>query len=109
MNKQTITIRRVGSVALGIVLVVTGTLLLIHVFYPQLDFFMIYRFWPVVLIVLGIEVLAGSRYKNYQVLDETGKIVEQCKTVYDFPAVLMMAVVICFGLFIAFGYRDVTW
>ena len=38
MEKQTIRIRRVGSVTFGLVLIVTGVLFLVHLFLPRLDF-----------------------------------------------------------------------
>lgn len=104
MDRQTITIRRVGAVTFGFVLVVTGVLFLIHAFYPQLHLLMIYRFWPVILIILGVEVLLGNRHKNFEVLDESGKIVEKCRTVYDVPAILMMSAVSCFAMVMALVY-----
>ncbi len=104
MNGQTIRIRRVGSVTFGVVLVVLGCLLLIQTLFPQFSYYMVYRFWPVMLITLGIEVLAGTRGKNYEVLDEKGKVVEQNKTVYDFPAILMMTVILGFAVFMAMVY-----
>ena len=64
MGKQTIRIRRVGSVTFGTILILTGVLFIIHLLFPAFQFFFIYRFWPVILILLGIEVLAGSRYKT---------------------------------------------
>lgn len=104
MNKQMITIRRVGSITFGVVLVVMGCLFLLHMFFPQFNYFMIYRFWPVVLILLGIEVLVGSRGKNYEVLNEEGKIIEQSKMVYDFAAILMMALILGIAIFMAMVY-----
>lgn len=104
MNRQTITIRRVGSVTFGVVLLITGCLLLAHMFFPQFNYFMIYRFWPIALILLGIEVLMGTRTKSYEVLDEKGKVVEQSKTVYDFPAIIMMTVSLGFAVLMAMTY-----
>ncbi len=94
MEKQTVTIRRVGSVSFGIVLLMSGFLLLAHTLFPQFDYLTVYRFWPITLIILGIEVLIGSRGKNVEVLDERGRVIEQSKTVYDFAAIIMTAVVL---------------
>lgn len=101
MERQTIKIRRVGQVTFGVVLIATGILFLIHLFLPAFHFILIYRFWPVILILLGLEVLAGSRQKTYEVLDENGKVVEQSKMVYDVAAILLMMVLTGFSMFMA--------
>lgn len=104
MGKQTVRIRRIGSVTFGITLVATGALFLAHLFYPAFNYMLIYRFWPIVLILLGIEVLFGSRQQNVEVLDEQGKVIEQSRTIYDFPAVLLMMAVLLFAMCMALIY-----
>ena len=94
MEKQTIRIRRVGSTTFGIMLIVTGTLYLIHLFLPRLDLGVALRFWPVILITLGIEVLLGCRQKTYEVRNE--------KVVYDVAAILLTAALTGFALIIGF-------
>ncbi len=101
MGKQTIRIRRIGSVTFGIVLVITGVIFLLQQFIPKIDYVIVFRFWPIVLIGLGIEVLLGSRQKNVEVLDEEGKIVEQNKVIYDIPAIVLTVVLIFFSIFMA--------
>lgn len=102
MEKQTIRIRRVGSVTFGVVLIVTGILFLLRLFLPELEYIMIFRLWPVILILLGIEVLLGTRHKTFEVLDGKGNITEQSKTVYDVAAILLTVVLtgfaICMGM-----------
>lgn len=98
MEKQTIRIRRVGSVTFGVVLIVTGILFLLHMFLPNLNYVMIFRFWPVILILLGLEVLAGTRHKSFDVLDGQGKVIEQNKTVYDVAAIFLTVVMTCFAI-----------
>lgn len=98
MEKQTIRIRRVGSVTFGVVLVVTGILFLLHMFLPNLNYVMIFRLWPVILILLGVEVLLGTRHKTFDVLDGQGKVIEQNKTVYDVAAIFLTVVMICFSI-----------
>ena len=100
MEKQ-IRVRRVGSFTFGIVLILTGALFLVHIFFPAFNYYLIYRFWPVILILLGIEVLAGTRHKNYEVVDEKGKVKEQSKLVYDVPAILLMVVLTGFTMCLA--------
>lgn len=101
MEKQTIKVRRVGSVTFGTILVLTGVLFLAHLFFPAFNYFLIYRFWPVILILLGIEVLAGSRQKTYEIIDDQGKIIEQSKVVYDVAAILLMIALTGFTMFMA--------
>ena len=98
MERQTIRIRRVGSVTFGVVLIVTGILFLVHLFFPALDYVMIFRLWPVILILLGGEVLLGCRHKTYEILDEKGNRKEQQKTVYDVTAIFLTLVLTCFAM-----------
>ncbi len=101
MGKQTIQVRRVGTVTFGVILIVTGVLFLVHLFLPAFNYFLIFRFWPVILILLGVEVLAGSRQKSYEVLDAEGKVIEQSKVVYDVPAILLMMALTGFAICMA--------
>ena len=105
MERQTIRIRRVGSVTFGVVLIVTGILFLLHLFLPAMNYVMIFRLWPVILILLGAEVLLGCRHKWYEVLDEKGNIKEQQKTVYDVTAIMLTLVLTCFAI----GMGVVDW
>lgn len=100
MNKC-IRVRRVGTVTFGIVLILTGVLFLAHLFFPAFNYFLIYRFWPVILILLGIEVLAGCRQKSYEVVDEKGNVKEQSRLIYDMPAILLMIVLTGFSMCMA--------
>lgn len=101
MERKTITVRRVGTVTFGIVLIATGILFLIHLAIPSFRCFVVYRFWPVILILLGIEVLLGSRGRNYEVLDDAGEVVEQSKMVYDVPAILLTSLLTLFSMCMA--------
>lgn len=101
MEKQTIRVRRVGTVTFGIVLIVTGILFLIHLAIPAFHYYVVYRFWPLTLITLGIEVLLGSRQKSYEIVNPQGEVVEQNKMVYDVPAILLMIVLTFFSMCMA--------
>lgn len=101
MGRQTIRIRRIGSITFGVVLIITGVIFLLWQFIPNIDYTMVFRFWPLVLIGLGIEVLLGNRQKNVEVLDEEGKIVEQNKAIYDVPAIVLTVALIFFSIFMA--------
>lgn len=89
MKKQTIRIRKVGSVTFGIVLVITGVIYMLQMFFPNIDYHILFHFWPLILILLGVEVLAGSRQKWIEVLDEEGRMMEQRKISYDVPAMFL--------------------
>ena len=98
MGKQTIRIRRVGSITFGMVLVTTGILFLTETFLPNLDYRFVFRFWPIILILLGIEVLMSTRQKSWEILDLTGKVVEQNKVIYDVPAIVLTMFLVGFSL-----------
>ena len=51
-QKQSVRIRRVGTLTFGCMLLVFGTLFLIRIFVPGLDYEIIFRCWPYILIVL---------------------------------------------------------
>lgn len=53
-------VRRVGRIAFAVLLIAAGVLLLLQQFMPQFDLIGIVRFAPVLLIVLGIEMLVYS-------------------------------------------------
>lgn len=52
---------RVGSITLGLALVLFGSLFLVHMFIPTLNYRLIFHLWPCIFIMLGIEVLLGNR------------------------------------------------
>ncbi|MDE6405921.1 MAG: DUF5668 domain-containing protein, partial [Lachnospiraceae bacterium] len=83
--------RRVGSVTFGLTLILFGVLFLIHTVMPSLHYEMIFQFWPVVFVLLGIEILIENHKSN----------TDQCKFVYDFPAVLMLVVMLLFAMVMA--------
>ncbi len=107
MERQTIRIHRVGSVTFGLVLIVTGILFLFQLFLPRLDYRVIYQFWPLILIFLGVEVLLSNRQKTYEVLGTKGQIVEQNKVVYDVPAMVLTMVLTVFSMLM--GIMEWAW
>lgn len=103
METKKIRIHRLGAVTFGIVLVLLGVVCLLRVILPALDFGLVIRFWPLVLIILGVEVLLGNRQKTYEVLDDKGQVVEQDKVIYDVPAIMMMFAALFFTLLLAWA------
>ncbi len=107
MEKQTIRIHRVGSVTFGLLLVLTGILFLIRAFFPRLDYEVVFHFWPLVLIFLGIEVLFGCTKKNFEIRDKCGQLLEENKMVYDAAAIVLTMVLTVFSM--VMGILDFAW
>lgn len=79
--------RRVGAITCGIILVVLGLLCLIHIFYPALRYEYILRGWPLILILIGAEMLVANTTCS-----------ENVKMKYDIPAVILMFVLVIFAM-----------
>jgi len=77
-------VRRVGTFTAGIVLVVFGVMFLLHTFFPFFDYNFIFSLWPVILILLGFEIII-----SYVINDEN-------KLRYDAGAI---ALTIILGIF----------
>lgn len=82
---------RVGTITCGCMFVLYGVLFLLHTVLPQLNYRILFDLWPVILISLGVEILAGCTRKN----QESGRIV------YDFPAVLLVMFLTVFAVIMA--------
>lgn len=101
-NINKVQTRRVGSVTFGIALICYGVLFLVHIFVPDLPYHIIFRCWPVCFILLGIEILVENHKSRNSGL----------RFQYDFPAVLMLGVILLFAMVMAavemaytYGYR----
>lgn len=71
---QTNRIHRVGSVTAGVSMIAFGILFLLHLFTGMIGCEMIFRFWPVMIIGLGIEILVSAvSSKNY--VYDTGAVI----------------------------------
>ena len=81
--------RRVGSVTLGLTLVVFGVLFLLCAFIESLDYQAVIKFWPVIFISLGIEMLVCAFSKKA----DGAKL--------DVPACIMTCVLMLFSMCMA--------
>lgn len=91
---------RVGTVTLGISLVGIGVLFLLHMFFSEISYQFIYKVWPVIFILLGIEILLAN-----------GKSKEK-EFVYDKTAICLVAFLMIFAMLMAvigFGLESSTW
>ena len=95
-QKQSVRIRRVGTLTFGCMLLVFGILFLIRIFVPGLDYEIIFRCWPCILIVLGIEVLAGN-YKASKIIGEGCQV----QFVYDKTAIFLTICITFFTMAMA--------
>lgn len=82
---------RVGTITCGCMFVLYGVLFLLRMILPQLNYRILFDLWPVVLISLGVEILAGSTRKNQ----------EEQRIIYDFPAVLLVMFLTFFTVIMA--------
>lgn len=88
---KSIQTRRVGSVTFGIALVCYGILFLVHIFVPMVKYSFIFRCWPMIFIMLGSEILVENHKCR----------TKEWKMVYDFPAVLMLGIMLLFAMVMA--------
>ena len=76
--------RRVGTFTLGVVLVVSGILMLVSMFWPQLDWAWALKCSPLILIGLGAETLVAAK--------GVGKVK------YDWVGMVLCFVLVCAAL-----------
>lgn len=81
--------RRIGTFTLGFSLVVFGVLFLMHTFMGVLDYLVIFHLWPVVLVLLGGEIL----YYHCTAPEEAYR--------YDVAAVVILLLLLCFAMCMA--------
>jgi len=67
---RTIKARRVGTFTAGLLLVLFGVMFLVHFFVPAISYVFIFRCWPGILILLGIELLLASRNREEVTYDK---------------------------------------
>lgn len=67
-------VHRVGTISLGIALIGFGVAYLIRLFFPQVAVEQILHYWPVIMIVLGVEVLLAGIGKQDFVIDKAAVV-----------------------------------
>ncbi len=83
-------IHRVGTLTLGITLIVMGVLFLVQLFFTaMIPIEIVIQAWPIVFILLGIEILCANRKT------------EQQEFVYDKIAIMLTMILIFFAMVLA--------
>ncbi len=83
-------IHRVGTLTFGILLVTFGMLFLLRIFIPDLSYEFILKLWPIVFILLGIEILIANIKQS------------ETKLIYDKTAFFLIIVLSFFAMGMAF-------
>ena len=78
--------RRVGTFTTGIVLVIFGTLFLLRLTAFNVDYLLIASLWPLVLILLGIEIIMAYLINKEEVMR------------YDFGAIMLVILLSFFAM-----------
>lgn len=84
INTTTCRIHRVGSITAGLSMIVFGSLLFAHSVFGFADYQLIFSFWPMILIGLGIELLLSNFMEK--------------NIVYDKAAVVLMILMVFFAI-----------
>ena len=67
-------IHRVGTITLGISLILAGVLFMVSTIFPVITYEMIFQFWPIIFIALGVEILLAN-YKADKFQYDGGAII----------------------------------
>ena len=78
--------RRVGTFTTGIVLVMFGIMFLVRLVYPGFNYSMIASLWPLVLVLLGIEIIAACLINKEEIMR------------YDFGAIILIVLLSIFAM-----------
>lgn len=78
--------RRVGTLTTGLVLVMFGIMFLLRLIYPGIDYLKIASLWPLILIILGIEIIAYYLINKEEIIK------------YDFGAIILIIVISFFAM-----------
>ena len=86
---------RVGSVTAGICMIGYGVMFLLHLFFDIVEYQMMFSLWPVMLILLGLELLISNFSSK--------------KIVYDKAAIFLLIVMTFFAMGMAVADLCFRW
>jgi len=78
--------RRVGTFTTGLVLVMFGVMFLLRLINPSIDYLKIASLWPLVLILLGIEIIVAYLINKEEIMK------------YDFGAIVLIIMLSFFAM-----------
>jgi hypothetical protein len=78
--------RRVGTFTTGIVLVLFGIMFLLRLVYPSFNYLIIASLWPMILVLLGVEVIIAYIINKEEVME------------YDFRAIILIIILSFFAM-----------
>ncbi|MBU5627974.1 hypothetical protein KQI82_13765 [Oscillibacter sp. MSJ-2] len=84
-------VRRVGTITMGLVLVVSGVCMLISMFFPNLDLRWVLQAAPLALVSLGVETLLAAGRRS--------------RIKYDWVGMLLCVLIVCTAL----GLYTMAW
>lgn len=89
---------RIGTISTGIMLILTGIIMLISQWVGFEFIRYIFKLWPIILIVMGLEIL----YYSHKIKDGDEKLK------YDFWSIVMLFIMVCLSVmaFIAGNLTD---
>lgn len=78
--------RRVGTFTTGIVLIMFGIMFLLRLVNPNIDYLKIAALWPLVLVLLGIEIIVAYAINKEEIMK------------YDFGAIILIIMLSFFSM-----------
>lgn len=78
--------RRVGTFTTGIILIMFGIMFLVRIIFPSINYLMISSMWPLILIILGIEIIVAYLLNKEEIMK------------YDFGAIVLIILVSFFAM-----------
>lgn len=79
-------IKKIGTFTFGIMLIIFGVLFIFRIFYPNFSYEIILKFWPIMFIFLGFEILIANHK------------IEESELIYDKTAFILIIILTFFAM-----------